>query len=152
MIVSEWGYPYSDLPIQMADLVGFTKFLTVYRGIYLESNEYHRGLISLSAASFGHCLALAERTAKVLEPERSIFMQGLLDPQLARRTDEVDSKLMFWGTKETLLSRLGGPDKAIEELTFRACSSGQLVRTRARELLSLYFGIESSVLPCIPCE
>jgi hypothetical protein len=152
LIVSERRYPYSSLPIQMADLVGFSKFLAVFRAIYLESSEYHRGLISLSTASFGHCLALAERTAKGMEPEVWMALQPHLDRDVARRSDEVHVRWMTWRSEEALRSALGGRGEAINVLTHLACGTGPLVKARARELLSRYFGIESSALPCIPCE
>ena len=77
---------------------------------------------------------------------------SFLYKDVARRTAEVDLRRMWWTTKEQLLEELGGATEAVDGLTKLACDTDFRVKARARELLSQYFGIDPSTLPCIPCE
>ena len=138
-------------PIQMVDLLGWSDFLSVYRRVYMEAEPFAQGLISLTAASFGHCLAMAERTAKARWPNDWRSAAPFLDGQA-----EADQSAMrsppFTLERERMISALGGTKKAQDELTWYACSSSDAAKSRARKLLTEYFGIQPYALPCIPCE
>ena len=153
LIIPENQYARSTRPIQMVGLGGWTSFLRVYRTAYLESNAYARGQISLVGASFEHCLAAAKRTAQD-EGRLVEWMKSLpfLDSDVVRRSEDTQLKWMAWSDKESLQAAFRSPAEARDELTRWACSSLPRVKERARGLLSQYFGIDPSTLPCIPCE
>ena len=153
LIISDHEYSGSTLPVQMVDLAGWNRFLAVYREIYLHSTEYERRQIALAVASLGFCLVPA-RQAAAAEGKTSEWTTKvpLLDEKLARESDEAKAARMSWPSKEVLLRSFKSADAALDELTFRGCSSGPKVRQKARSLLSHYFGIEASEMPCVPCE
>lgn len=154
VIIPEDHYARSHLQDQLMDVAGMADFLRVFRAVYFESNEHMRGQISLFASSFGHCLAAATRAAEGEGRLRDwAAIELSLNPEVERRTEVVQLRRMSWATKEELLGVFGGsPQKAVDELTFWACSSGVRVKTRARELLVKYFAIDPLALPCLPCE
>jgi hypothetical protein len=154
VIIPENGYVGSTLPSDVVAITGFADFLRIYRVIYLESDARKRGLISLEVAGYGQCLASAKRAAE-LERRRGTPLpyELFLDPEVERRTEEHDlAEEDSWTSKAQLVKVFGSVGDAVDGLTMRACRSDIRVRTRARELLSSYFGIDSSTLACIPCE
>jgi hypothetical protein len=153
LAIPESRYTDSALPIQMVDLGGWTKFLRVYRTAYLESDGYARGRINLVAASFEHCLDAARRTTQGGGPLPELApMLPFLDRDTAWRTETTELEGLSWASKEELLAAFNSPEAAVDELTRWACSSGTRIKARARDLLSRYFGVDPSTLPCIPCE
>jgi hypothetical protein len=145
-------YATSQLPVDVAAVAGYANFLRVYRAVYIESDESTRDLISLNVAASGECLDSARRLVAVDLSGGSRQHMPFLDPAVERRTAEADLRWMRWTTKEQLLEDLGGPVEAVDGLTMLACRTEDRVKARARELLSRYFGIDPSTLPCIPCE
>jgi hypothetical protein len=131
-----------------------TEYLKVFRTVYLESNDAQRGLISLEVSSLGYCLKDARRFAQSdarfrgAGPEVSFFL-----PPHSERAMEADSlDKMEGGNRDAILQAFGGSKLAEDELTKISCWSGVRVRDRARDLLSKYFSIDPSKIPCIPCE
>ena len=153
VIIPENAYARSLLPGDVAAVAGYLNFLKVLRTVYLESGELMRDMISLNVASYGSCLGPARRALLAEEQlGESVPHTSFLDIDVQRKTEEVDLRWMQWTTKEQLLQELGGPAEAVDGLTMLACRTNAHVKARARELLSQYFGIEPSSLPCIPCE
>jgi|HubBroStandDraft_1064217.scaffolds.fasta_scaffold17551_2 hypothetical protein len=153
LIITEERYAFSNLPADVSALVPFIDFLRVYRSVYLDSDDRQRGLISLSAAAFGFCLQKARGVADAQRRLRAdVPKEPLLDKQMERRTDDVDLRQMSWTTKEELLKELRSPAEAVSALAKWACSSDGQVRERARDLLSRYFSMDTTTLPCLPCE
>ena len=153
-IISENGYVSSRLPSDVVGITGFADFLKVYRVVYLESDARMRGLISLEVAGYGHCLEPARRAAEA-ERRRGepVPNEAFLDREVERRTEEQDlAEENSWTTREQLLKVFGSAAEAVNGLTMRACMSDLRVKARARELLSQYFEVDPSRLPCIPCE
>jgi hypothetical protein len=152
-VVPENGYASSWLPGDVAAVAGYFNFLKVYRVVYAESDERIRGLIALEVAASGECLESARRaSAAEQQLGEAVPHDPFLDRDVERRTGEADLRWMRWTTKEQLLEDLGTPTEAVDGLTMLACRTDARVKTRARDLLSQYFGIDPSALPCIPCE
>jgi hypothetical protein len=153
VMISQRDYAEQVDPGPVIDLGGWTTLLRVYRAIYLESNDEARGQIALVAAGFGHCVPMARRVATVerrLEELQS--RNSFLKPDVLQRDDDVNVGTMAWKTKNELLADFQSPMEAVDELTQRACSSGPRTKMRAREVLTQYFAVNPSTLPCIPCE
>jgi hypothetical protein len=130
------------------------EYLKVFRSVYLESSDTQRGLISLEVSSLGFCLKDARRFAQSDDrfrgagPEVSFF----LNPQSEHGMEETHLAEMEGDTKEAILKAYGGSKAAEDELTKLSCWNAVRVRARARALLSKYFSIDPSTIPCIPCE
>jgi hypothetical protein len=153
VLIPEDRYARSTLPAEMLGVAGARGFLEVYRSVYVESNDFQRSRISLVMSSFGYCLNSARRAAEAdgqLDEWASVG--SFLNVETERRTEIVDLLRMSWSSKQELLSAFQSPTDAEHELMLWACRSDAKVRARARDLLSRYFGVDSSTLPCIPCE
>ena len=152
-VIPKKTYWISSVPSELMRLSSFSDYLRVLKQVFLESTDLERGQISLVAARFGHCLNTARRMAKAMRsPE---FGPGpSLNVINEWRTDEFELRLMIsWSTKETILKEFDGrAEVAVDKLTLNACRGGQQVRSKARELLTRFFSISPSTLPCIPCE
>ena len=150
VLVPEPRYPGSTLPIQIRPLVSWTEYLNIFRTVYLESTEVQRGLISLKVSSIGYCLQSARRFAQSDDRFRSDSM--FLNPGSERVWEMEYLSKMQGGTKDAIVRAFGGLKAAEDELIHLSCWSGDRVRAQARELLSKYFSIDPSKIPCIPCE
>jgi hypothetical protein len=153
IIVPESEYADAGFEGSLIDLAGWTDFLRVYRAVYLESSERLHSQISLVAASFGHCLDMASRAAQG-SSRREQWESRLpeVNPETRHREDELELRRMSWMNKEEILAAFKSPTDAVDELTFRASSSLNRSKARARQLLIQYFGVDPSMLPCSPCD
>ncbi|MGD0500808.1 MAG: hypothetical protein ABSC23_20535 [Bryobacteraceae bacterium] len=159
LIIPDGAYAHSPLPIEMAPLDGWSSFLKVYRVAFLESSAYEQGQISLGTAAFDYCLATAKQTALSEGkpwPEWTSIEPSMIVPSMSSRTassvDETELTWMSWTNRKSLLKAFKSSKEATDELTRLACSDLPRAKQRARTLLSEYFGIDPSALPCIPCD
>lgn len=144
-------YALSSLPSELTGLGGWATLLKAYSAVYTESDEQERGQISLVVSSFGLCTNRATETVKSMRID-SWQARRLLDSDVQSSEEDVTLSQMAWTNKQDLLSTFATDEEAVDELTLRSCSSSEKVRRRAQELLSGYFGLDPSKLPCIPCE
>ena len=149
MIIPERGYVNSHLPSEVSGLVSFREYLNIYRIIYSDSDVDSRGKIAIHLAYWGLCLDAAIRAAGHIHDER---LPSFMDPSPRNEIDELHLGRLMWATKADLLKSFANEKEAIDELILQACSSYPKARKRARELLDRYFGIQASMLPCVPCE
>jgi hypothetical protein len=144
-------------------VTGFVKLLKVLRAVYLDSDDYMRGQISLHVASYGMCLESARGEAK----DEGKFDEWasrvhLLDADYERLTDAVFMKGIQWWTSKDLLvetnniamdqTGFSAEERAIDSLTWDACESLPQERAHSRKALHDFFGVDLASLPCIPCE
>jgi hypothetical protein len=148
LIIPEGAYAHSTLPIQMADLSGWTSFLRAYRVAFMESSAYGQGQISLVAATFDYCLVTAEREARS-EGTLAGWMSTvpLLDAKTASKAEETELAWMSWANKRSLLKAFKSPEQASDELTRWACSGLPRVTHRgAAVALDAFLGAGGAVI------
>jgi hypothetical protein len=138
----------------MSVITGFAGYLKVRRAVYLEADDHMRGQISLSAARSGQCLGVARRVALAEDHlDEWTYLQPSFMSEIAEADDEAHLDQMDWHSKAEVLAHFDNdPAKAVDNLIWWACSSMPHAKAWARHLLSKYFGVEPSTLPCIPCE
>jgi hypothetical protein len=154
-LVPEGRYPGSSLPINIIPLVRMTEYLKVFRTVYLESDETQRGLISLEVSSLGFCLKDAQRIAQSDDRIRSLgsAISFYLNPGSERGMEETElADMAAWRNKDDVVNHFGDSKQAEDTLVQYSCQSGTRVRTQARQLLSKYFSVDPSTIPCIPCK
>lgn len=155
VLVPELRYPGSSLPISIIPLVKMTEYLKVYRTVYLESSDAQRGLISLEVSSLGCCLKDAQRIAQSDDRVRRLgsAISFYLNPGSERSMEETElADMAAWRHKDDVVKHFGDSKQAEDWLVQYSCQSGTQVRARARQLLSKYFSIDPSAIPCIPCK
>jgi hypothetical protein len=155
VLVPEFRYPGSFLPINVIPLVGMTEYLKVFRTVYLESTDAQRGLISLEVSSLGYCQKDAQRIAQSDDRIRRLgsAISFYLDPGSERGMEETElADMAAWRNKDEVVEHFGDSKKAEDTLVQYSCQSSTQVKTRARQLLSKYFSIDPSSIPCIPCK
>jgi hypothetical protein len=141
------------LPAQVVSVAGLWDFLRVYRSVYLESNDVQRKAISLAVSSFGYCLTSARRALQASgELKRGISGSPFLSEETERRTGDLDLSQMAPPTKDEFVALFHTPKDAMDQLLLLSCRSDPRVKARSRDLLSRYFGIDPSSIPCLPCE
>lgn len=155
VLVPERQYPGSSLPINIIPLVRMTEYLKVFRAVYLESSDTQRGLISLKVSSLGYCLKDAQRVAQTDARFRSLgsAISFYLNPGSERGMEETElADMAAWRNKDDAVKHFGDSKQAEDTLVQYSCQSGPQVRARAKLLLSKYFEIDPSTIPCIPCK
>lgn len=152
-LVPEQRYPMSLIPVDVIPLLGINEYLKLFGSVYKESTEEQRGLISLNLATLGYCLGAARRFAQSDSRFRGwVELVQFLNRDMDQKIEATQLQEMQWPDKDAVLKAYGDEKGATDGLIQLSCRSDTAVRTRARELLTIYFAIEPSTIHCVPCE
>ncbi len=155
VLVPERRYPGSFLPINVMHLVRMKEYLMVLRTVYLECTAAQRGLISLEVSSLGYCLKDAQHIAQSDDRVHRLgsAVSFYLDPGSERGMEETElADMAAWRNKDDVVKHFGDSREAEDTLVKYSCQSGAQVSAQAKQLLSKYFSIDPSTIPCIPCK